>query len=93
MEQKRKRYSEEFKAKVALEALREMSTISEIAGRYGLHPNQVTQWRNQLHEGAGKIFVDGRTTRKSDENKEAMLYQQIGQLQVELEWLKKKCKL
>lgn len=92
MKKNRTRYNEEFKAKVAMEALREQRTINEIAGQYQIHPNQVTKWKSQLIENAKILFEDGRT-KKKDKDKEELesrLYQQIGQLQVELEWLKKK---
>ena len=92
MKKNRTRYNEEFKAKVAMEALREQRTINEIAGQYQIHPNQVSKWKSQLIENAKILFEDGRTkkTDKDKEELESRLYQQIGQLQVELEWLKKK---
>lgn len=89
MQKLRKSYTKEFKAKVAMEALREQSTLNDIASRYQVHPNQVTKWKNQLQQSAAEVFEDKRG-RKKEENKEDLLYQQIGQLQVELEWLKKK---
>tara|TARA_B100000609_G_scaffold147904_1_gene119558 strand:+ start:66 stop:350 length:285 start_codon:yes stop_codon:yes gene_type:complete len=92
MANKRKRYSEDFKARIALEALKERQTISEIAYEHELHPNQVTQWKKQLLDNAHLSFSDGRKKSKQVDNKEALLYQQIGQLQVELDWLKKKSK-
>jgi transposase len=90
MQKKRTRHSQEFKAKVALEALKEQKTINEIASQYQIHPNQVTRWKNELIEGAGKVFEDKRTKKQDDKPGEDKLYQQIGQLQVELDWLKKK---
>jgi transposase len=87
----KKVHSKEFKAKVAMEALREQSTLSEIAGKYDVHPNQVTLWKNQLISESSEIFADKRG-KKKEENKEDLLYRQIGQLQVELDWLKKKSK-
>jgi len=90
MRKKRTRYSESFKAKIAIEALKDQRTISEIAGQFQIHPNQVTKWKCQLLERAPAIFEDGRKKKKDDSPTEAMLYQQIGQLQVELDWLKKK---
>ena len=92
MSEKRRRYSEDFKARVALEAIKERKSISEIASEYEIHPNQVTQWKKQLLENASTSFKDGRKKKKKEENKEALLYQQIGKLQVELDWLKKKSK-
>jgi len=90
MKKNRTRYSEEFKAKVAIEALREHKTMNEIAGQNQIHPNQVTKWKNQLLQGASVLFEDGRAKKKDDKPSEERLYQQIGQLQVELDWLKKK---
>ena len=90
MKKNRTRYSQEFKAKVAIEALKEQKTLNEIASMYQIHPNQVTKWKNQLLEDAGRIFEDKRTKKQDDKPGEELLYQQIGQLQVELDWLKKK---
>jgi transposase-like protein len=90
MLKKRTRHSQEFKAKVAIEALKEQKTINEIASQYQIHPNQVTKWKSQLIEDAGKVFEDKRTKKQDDKPSEDKLYQQIGQLQVELDWLKKK---
>lgn len=90
MQKKRIRHSRELKAKVAIEALKEQKTINEIASQYQIHPNQVTKWKSQLIECAGNIFEDKRTRKQDDKPGEDKLYQQIGQLQVELDWLKKK---
>lgn len=90
MQKKRTRYSEGFKAKVAIEALKEQKTVNEIAGEYQIHPNQVSTWKKQLLDGVNKVFEDGRSKKKEDKPSEEILYQQIGQLQVELDWLKKK---
>jgi len=92
MKQQRRSHIAEFKSEVALEALKERKTISEIASEYQVHPNQVTAWKAQLIENMSNAFVDGRKNRKEKEDKEALLYQQIGQLQVELDWMKKKSK-
>jgi putative transposase len=90
MQKKRTRYSEEFKAKVAIEAVKEQKTVNEIGSDNQIHPNQVSLWKKQLLEGVHKVFEDGRKKKKDDKPSEAILYQQIGQLQVELDWLKKK---
>jgi len=90
MQKKRTRYSEDFKAKVAIETLKEQKTINEIAGEYQIHPHQVSAWKKQLLDGVSKVFEDGRVKKKDDKPSEEILYQQIGQLQVELDWLKKK---
>jgi transposase-like protein len=87
----RRSFSGEMKARIALEAIKGQKTIQEIASHYGVHPNQVTKWKRQAIEGAASIFADRRTqSDTSDEALKAELYQQIGQLQVELDWLKKK---
>ena len=91
MRKKRRVYSSNFKGRVALEALKERQTLSEIANKHGLHPNQISQWKQQVKDGIGEVF-DNKRGRKSKEEEELInrLYQQIGQLQVELDWLKKK---
>ena len=79
-----------FKAKVAFEAARGEKTISQLASEYGVHPNQIGQWKRKLLEDLPMLFTDKRLRRDKDqEEHEAELYRQIGQLKVELEWLKK----
>ena len=94
MATQRKQYSPEFKARVALEALKEQETLAELGSRFGVHPVVVGQWKKQLRDGVFQVFADRR--RKPDpapEELQAQLYQQIGQLKVELDWLKKKAGL
>ena len=80
-----------FKAKVAFEAARGEKTISQLASEYGVHPNQIGQWKRKLLEDLPMLFTDKRLRRDKDQEElEAELYRQIGQLKVELEWLKKK---
>ena len=87
----RRSYSAEFKAKVALEAIKGRQTINDLAAEYGVHPNQISQWRTQLVEAVPTIFSERSAHReKAAEELQAQLYQQIGQLKVELDWLKKK---
>jgi transposase-like protein len=87
----RRNFSAEFKARVALEAIKGQRTVQEIASHYGVHPNQVTTWKRHVIEALPRIFVDHRMRgNESDEELKAALYQQIGQLQVQLDWLKKK---
>ncbi len=87
----RKRYSTELKARVALEAIKEQKTVNEIAGQYGMHPNLVGKWKKQLKEESSRIFAEPSQDRDAEEETlKASLYQQIGQLKVELDWLKKK---
>ena len=92
MTRKRKTFSADFKAKVALEAIRGVSTTAELASRHKVHPNQITKWKKQVQENLASLFVDGRskTNKAEDERLKERLYQQIGQLQFELDWLKKK---
>lgn len=92
MAKKRTTHSPQFKAKVALEAAREQYTISELAHKYSLHPNVIRGWKKQLVEHLPELFQrPGSHSRKDDEAEMvAQLYQQIGRLQVELEWMKKK---
>ena len=87
----RRNFGADFKARVALEAIKGQRTVQEIASHYGVHPNQVTIWKRQAIEELPQVFTDRRLRgNESDETLKAALYQQIGQLQVELEWLKKK---
>lgn len=95
MAKKRQSFSKDFKAKVALEALREESTIQEIAVKYGVHPNQISQWKAQAIAGLADIFE--RPNKKSDEvrqqeEKESEFLKTIGEQKVELDYLKKKYK-
>jgi len=91
MKTPRKSYSAEFKAKVAIEAIRNVKTVNEMASRFGVHPNQVTAWKKQALAELPQIFSNGRArAEKADEELKAALYQEIGQLKVELDWLKKK---
>ena len=90
----RKRYDAAFKAKVALEAIKGELTISEIASRTGVHPNQISKWKKQALEEIPGIFSKARKKHKeSSEELESELYKQIGQMKVELDWLKKKSQL
>ncbi len=87
----RKRYSAEFKAKLALEVVKGNHTLAEIASDAQVHPNLLMQWKKQLLESLPTVFADKRI--KDNKEQEALtdqLYQQIGQLKVELDWLKKK---
>jgi len=88
----RKHYDKEFKAKVALEAVRGEKTIQEIATAYAVHPNLVSLWKRQLLDSAGKLFEKEGKDKAAEEaeRKQDQLFRQIGQLQVENEFLKKK---
>ena len=87
----RKKHSPDFKSKVALEALKGLKTVNQIASETEVHPTQVTLWKKQLSEAIPSIFAsDQGQKQKSQEDITALLYQQIGQLKVELDWMKKK---
>ena len=91
MSKKRRTFTSAFKAKVALAAIREEGTLAELASRFEVHANQVATWKKQAVEGVPTILSDGRQHRGEEEkDREAKLFQQIGQLQFELDWLKKK---
>jgi len=91
MSEQRKRYDAEFKAKVALEAIKEEKTLAQLGSEYRVHPNQIAQWKKQLLETLPTLFSDKRKkVEKEGEDLQAELYKQIGQLKVENEWLKKK---
>jgi transposase-like protein len=88
---KRRTFEKTFQAKVALAAVRGDKTLSELASQFDVHPNQVSIWRRTLVERSAELFEDGRK-RKPDEESANIeeLYEQIGRLKVEVEWLKKK---
>jgi putative transposase len=92
---KRRTHSPEFKARIAMEAISGRKTLQEIAAAHSIHPIQVSQWKKQLLEGSSELFTRGKKSQSKDEGqaKEAELFQQIGKLQMELEWLKKKSQL
>ena len=87
----RKQYSPKFKAKVAVEAIRGERTLSQLASQFHVHPVQIGHWRKMALEQLADVFVDGRKHKPSgtDVEKDA-LYEEIGRLKVELDWLKKK---
>ena len=86
----RKVHSASFKAKVALEAVRETKTLNEIGQEYGVHPVQVSHWRKALLEKAGELFEGKRgPAAVSEQSDPERLYSEIGRLKVELDWLKK----
>lgn len=94
MSKTRRKHSAEFKVKVVLDMLKGAETLSEIASKYGVHPTQITKWRRAFLEKAPELFGDKspRKERVRDEV-ESELYKKIGQLQVELDFLKKKSSL
>jgi len=87
----RKSYTTQFKAKIAMEAIKGQRTINEIASHYGLHPNLVNLWRRQAIDHIPEAFSAKRDREvEREEELRSRLYQEIGQLKVELDWLKKK---
>lgn len=91
MSRKRRIFGASFKAKVALAACRGDKTTAQLASQFSVHTSQVTCWKKQLLEQAAELFEDGR--RKAREERSAdeqELYEQIGRLKMEVEWLKKK---
>jgi transposase-like protein len=91
MRAKRQRHSDLFKAKVALAALKGDRTVAQLAAAFDLHATQVSQWKKQLLANASAAFGSDREGSEVDHDaREALLYQQIGKLQMELDWLKKK---
>ena len=88
---KRRKHTDEFKAKVALEAVKGVHTLSELSSMFKVHPTVIAHWKRQLVEGAAAAFGGSNGSRpKSEEELTAPLYEQIGRLQVENDWLKKK---
>jgi len=87
----RRRHSSKFKKQVALEAIREQKTLSELSSEFSIHPNQIITWKKQLIDGVEDIFKDKRKKGILDkEETESKLYEEIGRLKIELDWFKKK---
>ena len=87
---KRRRHSPAFKAKVALEAAKQTRTVAELAKAFQVHPVQISQWKMRLLDGAESLFRDGRRREQEEEQAtQAELYERIGRLNMEVEWLKK----
>jgi putative transposase len=91
MARQRKLHDAGFKARVSLEAVKERDTVSVLAKRFSVHPTQVHQWKRRLLDGAASVFeTPGSEPRREETASQAELYEQIGRLKVELEWVKKK---
>lgn len=94
MKGKRRRHDPEFKARVALEALKEIKSIQEIAKNYEIHPAQVSEWKKKMAQGAPEVFGPGQATQSEEEfeKEREKLHSKIGQLSVEVDFLRKKSK-
>jgi putative transposase len=91
MTKKRRQYSARYKFEVALEAAKESQTLSELASETGVHPTQISHWKRQLQSEGSDVFERKRSRQAEQQTqREAELYEQIGRLKMELEWLKKK---
>ena len=89
---KRKRYTGAFKAKVGLEALMGVKTVGQLARQYEVHPVQVTQWKGVVRDHLPELFESPPTGGEDQQELIRQLHEKIGQLTVEVDWLKKKCK-
>ena len=91
MAKKRRKHSDEFKARVALEAVRGVKTLSELSSTYRVHSTVIAQWKRQFLDGAAGVFSrENGAHGKSEDEISAPLYEEIGRLKMELDWLKKK---
>jgi putative transposase len=87
----RKRYSGQFKFEVALSAAKEQKTLNELASQHGLHPNQISEWKQKLLKEGASLFSQRQEVKELEGSKrEGELYAEIGRLKMELDWLKKK---
>jgi len=87
----RKKHSKELKARIALDAIKGQKTISELSSEYGIHSNQISRWKKQLLDAAPDIFTHGKDNEaEKKEVEQDRLYKKVGQLQIEVDWLKKK---
>lgn len=91
MSRPRRHFSAEFKAKVAMEAIREQKTLNELAREYGVHPNLIREWKKHVLSELPQVFASSKGAEaQAHETERERLFQQLGQLQYELAWLKKK---
>ena len=88
MKRSRRKFTSEFKARVALEAIRERETLGELSKRFEIHPTQITQWKREFLENSSKVF-DGVTDKQQNEEDVDKLYRKIGELEVKNDFLKK----
>ena len=91
MSKRRRRFSAEFKFKVALEAAKGTRTLNELSSEYGVHPNQISGWKRELLAGGATLFSSKKARQEREQEAlQSELYEQIGRLKMEMEWLKKK---
>lgn len=90
MARKKRGFSREFKARVALEALQEQRTLAELASKHNVHPSQVTRWKKEARLALPEVFGTAKPDDGAQEQLIAQLYEKIGRLRMELDWLKKK---
>ena len=90
MSRRRKLHEASTKARVALEAVKERETVAQISKRFGVHPTQVNQWKRKLLQDAAELFERENGSTRSEAFETTELYEQIGRLKMELDWLKKK---
>lgn len=91
MAKKRRQHSADFRFRVALAAIREVNTVSELASQHDVHPSLIRKWKQQLLDDGPQVFAHSNgTAQREQESRETELYEQIGRLKMELEWLKKK---
>ena len=91
MSKKRRTFTDKFKAKVALDAVRSLKTLGELATEYKVHPNQISQWKRELLSHSSEIFSGKRSSNlKTEEELTAPLYEEIGRLKMDVKWLEKK---
>ena len=91
MGRKRRAFTEKFKAQVAIEAVKGIKTLAELAREYQIHPNQISEWKRRLLRNAPELFVSGKkAAARTEEELTAPLYEEIGRLKMDIKWLKKK---
>ena len=91
MKRKRRTFSDKFKAKVAIEAIRGVKTLAELATEYKVHPNQISAWKKQVQSNAPELFAAGNKRKvKTEDELTSPLYEEIGRLKMDIKWLEKK---